>query len=167
MRWPHWPDDEERGPMTDGGMEEVCGFHVRMDVAYDPESHMWVQSAPGGRVRIGLEPLEVEASGTVAAVTVEGRGTRLARGEQVGSLEAEKFVGPLRCPLSGVVAAVNEVVVEHPSKVDSDPYGSWLVELEPTNLDEETEHLVSGRAAIREWFSAQVSEYRLKGVLAE
>lgn len=147
--------------------DRVAGFEVRLDVAYDAGSHMWVEVLDRGRVVVGLDPLIVEANGTLAAVAFSRVGAELRRGEPFGSLEAEKFVGPLTAPLSGVVTAVNPAVAERPSLVDADPYSAWLVEIEPAALDAEAPALIAGADEIRAWFAAEVGEYRLKGVLAE
>jgi glycine cleavage system H protein len=149
------------------GVEMVEGFGVRLDLAHDPLTRTWLERRPGGRVRVGLDPLEVEASGTVAAVALLPQGTTVARGEQIGSLEAEKFVGPLHSPLAGTVEAVNQEVLAHPAEVDRDPYGAWLVEICPEPGAWERSELVEGEQAVRSWFARAVDEYRRKGVLAE
>lgn len=147
--------------------ELVSGYRIRVDLSYDPLSRTWIEQRPDGRVRIGMDPLEVEASGTIAALTLVPPGSVVARGGEIGSLEAEKFVGPLKSPLSGKVEAVNDHVLAQPSEVDRDPYAAWLVELHPTSEGGEASWLVTGRERVREWFEEQVREYRLKGVLAE
>lgn len=149
--------------------EHVAGFEVRTDVAYDRDSHLWLEVLDSGRVAVGLDPLVVESNGTLAAVAFGAIGGHVARGEPFGSLEAEKFVGPLTAPLEGVLAAVNSDVVAQPSLVHTDPYGAWLAELEPSDAerDRALRAWISGEDAVRSWFAAEVAEYRLKGVLAE
>lgn len=146
--------------------EQIDGYRVRLDVAYDAETHLWVEESPSG-ARIGFDPLGLEINGTLSQVVIEPVGSLATRGEPLGSLEAEKFVGPVVSPLSGTVTAVNEDVLARPSIAERQPYDSWLLELAPSQLEEERESLVSGAGAVRVWFAAQVAEYRLKGVLAE
>ncbi|HLH69604.1 MAG TPA: glycine cleavage system protein H [Candidatus Dormibacteraeota bacterium] len=147
--------------------ETVSGFLVRLDLAYDPRSRTWLEPIEGGRVRIGLDPVEVEASGTVAALSLPAPGSVVRRGGELGSLEAEKFVGPLLSPVSGTVTAVNDQVLARPSEVDRDPYLAWLVELAPDPEVGGPVELVQGADAVRAWFEQVVVEYRQKGVLAE
>jgi glycine cleavage system H protein len=120
-----------------------------------------------GRLRIGMDSLGVETSGTLAQLAFLPVGEELKRGQPFGSLEAAKFVGPLTSPLSGTVTAHNEAVLADPSLVERDPYGAgWLVEValaDPGELGD----LVQGAEAIPAWFAAEVESYRLKGVLAE
>jgi glycine cleavage system H protein len=145
----------------------VAGFGVALDRAYDPAGHFWVSMIGPDRARIGMDALGVETSGTIAQLAFLPVGEHLKRGEAFGSLEAAKFVGPLKSPLSGTVTATNDAVVADPSLVERDPYGvGWLIELvlaDPGELG----GLISGADEIPAWFAAEVEDYRLKGVLAE
>jgi glycine cleavage system H protein len=146
---------------------EVEGYALALDRAYQPDDHLWVQQLEDGRVRVGLDSLGVETSGTLAQLAFAPTGTAVARGEPFGSLEAAKFVGPLTAPLSGTVAAHNEAALADPGLVERDPYGDgWLVELAPSALDGELELLRSGDD-VRPWFEDELAEYRLRGVIAE
>lgn len=150
-----------------GETVEVEGYVLALDRAYQPDDHLWVQPVEGGRVRIGLDPLGVETSGTLAQLAFAPAGTAVARGEPFGSLEAAKFVGPLVAPLSGTVAAHNERVLADPGLVEQDPLGDgWLVELEPSAPDEELALLLRGDAVVP-WFAGKLADYRLRGVIAE
>ncbi len=146
---------------------EVAGFNLALDRAYDGAGHFWVSTIDEARVRVGMDALCVETSGTLAQLAFLPVGEHLKRGEAFGSLEAAKFVGPLTSPLSGTVSATNEAVVEDPSLVEREPYGQgWLIELDLADPGELAE-LVSGAHPIRVWFEAEVEDYRMKGVLAE
>lgn len=158
-------DHGAAGEVEPPGRATVSGYSVRLDVAYDPVTHTWLEERAPGRVRVGLDPLEVEASGTVAALSLLPAGSAIERGAAMGSLEAEKFVGPLLSPLSGTVVGVNDDLVARPSELDRDPYAAWLVEID--HADTAPSDLVRGAAQVRSWFEGQVAEYRLKGVLAE
>ena len=151
--------------MTPG--REVAGFPVALDRAYHPENHLWVAVGEPTAVRIGLDALGVETSGTLAQLAFVEVGEAIGRGEAFGSLEAAKFVGPLTSPLSGRVTATNEAVLADPRLVERDPYGAgWLIEMtlsDPSELKD----LVQGAEAVPAWFAAEVADYRLKGVLAE
>jgi glycine cleavage system H protein len=146
---------------------EVSGYRLDPERAYHPETHLWVDV--GSRpVRIGLDALGVETSGTLAQLALLPPGTEVARGDPFGSLEAAKFVGPLVSPLSGRVVVANHTAVVDPNLVERDPYGAgWLVIIEPSRLEEELTELVRGREAVTAWFAAEVEDFRTKGVLAE
>lgn len=145
----------------------VDGYPLRLDRSYDPDTHMWVLTKPDGRVRIGLDALTADTYGSLAQLVISAVGTGVDRGEPFGSLEAAKFVGPLSAPLSGLVATVNTAVLEDPELVLREPYdGGWLIELDPTELDDEGCLLVSDEVA-HTWFAQAVIDHREKGLVAE
>ncbi|HET6953036.1 MAG TPA: hypothetical protein VFI47_21830 [Acidimicrobiales bacterium] len=144
---------------------EIEGYRVAIDRAYHPHTHVWVERL-AGTVRLGLDPLGLETMGTLAQLALAAVGTVVERGDAVGTLEAETFVGPLESPLSGSVVAVNDAAADEPRSVHDDPFAAWLVELAPADLDAEASALVAGDD-IGPWFAAKVADYRLKGVLAE
>jgi len=146
---------------------EVEGYRVALDRSYDAETHVWVSVLTPDRVRIGMDPLGVETSGTLAQLSFLPLGTTLFRGQSFGSLEAAKYVGPLTTPLSGVLTACNEAVLDNPGLPEVDPYDDgWLVELSPTALGQEHPMLVSGSDVVP-WFTRRLADYRLKGVIAQ
>jgi glycine cleavage system H protein len=144
----------------------VAGYRLATDRAYDPETHVWVKQEANGRVRIGLDPLGIETMGTLAQLDLWEPGATVARGEPAGTLEAEKFVGPLACPISGTVVAVNAEAVADPRRVHADPFATWLLEVQPADYAAEATALVAGDD-VAAWFEAKVADYRRKGVLAE
>jgi len=147
---------------------EVQGYVLALDRGYDSDTHVWALVVAPDRVRLGMDPLGVETSGAVAQLALVPLGTRVRRGEPVGSIEAEKFVGPLTSPLSGTVVAHNDAAVADPGLVHRDCLGGgWLVELTPSDLDTERALMVEGVEHVQPWFEGKLAEYRLKGVLAE
>lgn len=146
----------------------VGRYQVAVDRLYDPQHHLWVLPVSDAQVRLGLDPLGVEANGTLAQLVLVPVGTLVRRGEAFGSLEAAKFVGPLVAPVSGRVVAHNPLAVTDPAQVEQDPFGAgWLVELETTDFPTERAHLLEGAEQIIPWFREEVEAYRRKGVLAE
>jgi glycine cleavage system H protein len=147
-------------------LHEVSGFAVALDRSYHPATHMWVRIIAPGVVRIGMDPLGVETSGTLAQVALPEPGTELAAGRPFGQMEAVKFVGPLTSPVCGTVRAVNAAAAADPGLVERDPLGDgWLIEAEltdPADLDA----LLSDPKQITAWYAATIAEYRLSGAIA-
>lgn len=133
---------------------------------YDRETHLWVDPRTPGRLRCGLDPLGSETSGDIVALSFEPPGVRVERGAAFGSLEAAKFVGPLIAPVSGRLCTHNEAVLADPARVNRDPLGSWLVEIEPDRAEEELALLLHGPERLRSWFEAEIERFRDEGMLA-
>lgn len=161
---------------------EVDGYRLAVDRYYDEATHLWVADAappgtaslplgpPAGTVqavRCGFDPLGSETSGDVVAVSFEPVGTRVARGEAFGSLEAAKFVGPLLAPITGTLRRHNDAVIENPGLVNRDPLAHWLVEIEPEQPDEELPLLLHDPQAVVAWFRREVERFRTQGMVAE
>jgi glycine cleavage system H protein len=83
----------------------VQGFMLRLDRAYEFADHMWVEVMSPESVRVGMDSLGIETAGTLAQLQFVEEGTVVTRQNPMGSLEAEKFVGPVVAPLSGTVTA--------------------------------------------------------------
>ena len=65
-------------------------------------------------------------------------------------MESVKAVSDLISPVTGVVCAVNEELLDAPELLNQDPYGAWIIKVE--NLDGQEELL---DAAAYEAFCAQ------------
>ncbi|MHB8449624.1 MAG: glycine cleavage system protein H [Mycobacteriales bacterium] len=148
-------------------VELVAGFELAADRYLEPTSHVWVQVLAPDRVRLGMDALGAETSGTLAALVLLPEGTVLSAGQAYGSVEAAKFIGPLTTPVAGTVLATNGAVCADAGLVERDPYGDgWLIDLEPADLARDLARLVTGEEA-RARFAARVAEYRSAGVLAQ
>lgn len=155
-------------PSTGADEISVGGFAVRTDRLYDPVTHLWVLPLPDGTVRIGMDALNVETTGTLAGLDFLPEGTPLRRGTPYGTVEAAKFVGPLATPVSSVVVRGNPAVLADPGLIEREPYDAgWLVELRPTDWDGESPVLLSGLTQLRTWMAAEVADYRERGLIAE
>ncbi len=141
-------------------------YRLAADRYYERESHLWIARRGEGRMRCGFDPLGSETAGDIVAVSFEAVGTRVARGEAFGTIEAAKFVGPLLAPLSGRLVAHNREVLANPALINRDPLAAWLVELEAGD-EAELVRLLHGGEEIRAWFEAEIDRYRREGLLAE
>ena len=156
--------------MTQGEemVEVVSGFPVHMGYAYDLANHFWVAASIDRSIRVGMDALGLETSGTLAQLAFDAIGTVIERGAPFGTLEAEKFVGPLVAPVSGHIVVVNDAAMADPAMLQADPYGEgWMIQMEPSDLDNDRALLITGRAQIISSFEEKIRYYRLEGVLAE
>jgi glycine cleavage system H protein len=92
---------------------------------------MWVADAGEGRVRVGMDALGIETSGTLVQLSLPSPRAAVTAGRPFGQMEAAKFVGPLISPVTGIVSGVNEKAAADPGLAERDPYGAgWLIEVE-------------------------------------
>lgn len=146
-------------------MVVIDGFDLALDRGYDRTTHMWVRPVADDVVRVGMDALGVETSGTLAQLSMEPEGSTLQAGRPFGQLEAAKFVGPLISPVAGTLIAANEAVLLDAGVVERDPYGEgWLIEVRVDvasleGLCRDAEELIA-------WFEERIDHYRREGVLA-
>ena len=61
----------------------------------------------------------------------------MTAGEAFGDVESVKAVSDLISPVSGVICAVNEELLDSPELLNSDPYGAWIIRVEDVSHSEE------------------------------
>ena len=148
-------------------MKQVDKYQVRTDLYYDPVHHFWMD-VTGNKAVIGMSPLVQETNGSFVAIQMGRTGTSFRKNESIGSVEAEKHVGPLKAPVSGKILVVNENVIENPRLINEDPYGEgWLMEIELTHAAVEIAGLVSGEEKVMEWFESELKKFDEKGWIAQ
>ena len=113
------------------------------------KDHEWMKMEDGVAV-IGISDFAQDALGDVVFVNLPGEGDAVTAGEAFGDVESVKAVSDLVSPVSGTVCAVNEELLDEPEKLNSDPYGAWLIKVE--NVGDTSELL---DAAAYEAFCAQ------------
>lgn len=120
-------------------------MQIPEDLRYT-ENHEWVRSETDGTVTVGISDYAQDALGDVVYVDLPDVGRIVEAGETIAEVESTKSVNDVYAPISGVVASVNEPLMDTPELVNSDPFGSgWFVTISP--VDEATlEALMDGVA---------------------
>jgi len=147
-------------------MARFEGFELPDDLYYHPEDHLWAR-VEDGRVRVGLDDLAQRSAGQVRHVRLKPPGRKIAAGRSFGTIEAGKYVGPLRAPVGGTLVEINQQVMGQPDLINADPYGEgWLVVIEAEDLDADLAGLVHG-PDVQTWLEEAVRDYRRRGLLKE
>lgn len=94
------------------------------------KTHEWVKFTEDGTALVGLSDHAQESLGDVAFINLCDEGDVLEAGDVLGDIESIKAVSDVYAPVGGRVLSVNEDLLDFPDRINSDPYGSWLVELE-------------------------------------
>ncbi len=147
-------------------MAQAEEFYLPDDFYYERDDHLWAK-IEDGKVRVGLDQFGQKAAGNVAYVKLMPVGKAVAKRRAFGSLEAGKYIGPLKAPVAGKIVEVNDAVLANPKLVNSDPYGeAWFVVIEPSNLEGDLADLAHG-PDIQRWLEDEVAEYKARGLLKE
>ena len=99
-------------------------------------SHEWVKNEDGVYA-VGISDFAQKALGDVVFVNLPAEGDEVTAGEAFGDVESVKAVSDLISPVSGVICAVNEELLDSPELLNSDPYGAWIIRVEDVSHSEE------------------------------
>ena len=100
------------------------------------KSHEWVKEE-GGIATVGITDFAQDALGDVVFINLPEAGDEVVAGESFGDVESVKAVSDLVSPVSGIVKAVNEELIDAPEMLNSDPYGAWIIKVEQVTDREE------------------------------
>lgn len=102
--------------------------------------HEWVRVGSGPTARVGITDYAAEQMDNIVYVSLPQVGEEVALDDACAEVESPKSVSDVFAPVSGVVSAVNELLVENPEIINADPYGDgWIFEVElsdPEELDD-------------------------------
>ena len=99
-------------------------------------SHEWIKEE-NDIAAIGITDFAQDALGDVVFINLPELGDEVVAGESFGDVESVKAVSDLLCPVSGIVKAVNEELIDAPEMLNSDPYGAWIIQVEQITDREE------------------------------
>ncbi|MEE9252701.1 MAG: glycine cleavage system protein GcvH [Thermodesulfobacteriota bacterium] len=104
--------------------------------------HEWAR-VKGDVIVIGITDYAQDALGEIVYIELPGVDKKVSKGDVLGAVESTKAVSDLFSPLGGEIVEVNEVLLESPEIINSDPYGEgWMFKIEPSEV-EELEELMS------------------------
>lgn len=93
------------------------------------KSHEWVEYLEENKIRTGLTDYAQEALGSLVFVNLPEEGDEVTAGESYADVESVKAVSDVNAPVTGVVSAVNEDVMDSPEQLNENPYASWMIEI--------------------------------------
>lgn len=119
-------------------------YKVPEDLKYS-EDHEWVK-VEGDTVIIGITDYAQAKLTDIVFVELPDEGEEIETGSEFGSIESVKSVSDLIAPISGEVLAKNEELDDSPEKLNSDPFGSWMIKVKASNLDDDLADLMDTQA---------------------
>ncbi len=129
-------------------MPDVRNCNLPDDVYYLVERHVWARQVLEV-IEIGLTDVAQNLAKTIISVTPKKVGRKLRAEQSVATVESGKWVGPVPCPVAGVLVEVNTDLVAQPALINTDPYGAgWVARIEPDDWNTDSANLVTGAEAM-------------------
>lgn len=110
-------------------------MNIPAELSYT-KSHEWLR-VDGAVSVVGLTDFAQDSLGDIVFVNLPQPGDPVTAGEPFGDVESVKAVSDVISPVSGVVKAVNEELLDNPALVNEDPYGAWFIQVEDVTGQEE------------------------------
>ena len=108
------------------------------------EQHEWVK-VEGNKAYIGITDYAQKAMGDIVFVELPEVDAELNKEDAFGVIESVKAASDMYMPIDGKVLEVNEELVDDPSLVNTDAYGSWMILVEITD-ESQLESLISAES---------------------
>ena len=90
----------------------------------------WIKMLDDTTALIGITDYAQDQLNDIVFVTLPAVGDEVTADTPFGDVESVKAVSDLVCPVTGVVAEVNEELDGSPELLNSDPYGNWVIKVE-------------------------------------
>lgn len=100
------------------------------------KDHEWVKE-DGGEYVVGITDYAQSELGDLVFVNLPEEGDSVTKGESFSDVESVKAVSDVISPLTGVVSAINEAVLDAPESINSSPYEAWFVKVKDVTDKEE------------------------------
>ena len=100
------------------------------------KSHGWVKEE-GGEFVVGITDYAQSALGDLVFVNLPEEGDEVTVGESFSDVESVKAVSDVVSPLSGVVSAINEEILDSPKNINDSPYDAWFIKVKDVTDKEE------------------------------
>ncbi len=132
------------------------------DLLYDLDNNTWLRVEENGEVTVGVTSVLAAIAGKLTLAKLKAVGVDLRRGQSLGTLESQKFVGPIPSPVSGNVLKTNGLLVDRPRIVNNSPYDEgWIARLKPAHLALER-LLLSKIAESKVQLTQKITEFRVR-----
>ena len=98
---------------------------IPQNLKYSP-SHEWVK-VEGDEVIVGITDFAQKELGDLVFINLPNVEDEMVRDEAFADVESVKAVSDIISPVNGVVAEVNEALLDAPEMINQDAYQAWIV----------------------------------------
>ncbi len=150
-------------------MADVRGCAFPDDLRYDTDLNVWFRdldgSQDGGLLEAGLTAFGLAIVGELYMFNPRPVGRDIEAGRAFALIEVAKTVLSVRTPFACQIAEINEPLTESPTRINRQPFESWLVRLKVPNLSDAHALLLQGSAVVTR--AVELMELNQMDVLAD
>ena len=101
------------------------------------KSREWIKMQEDGTALVGLSDYAQDALGDLVFVNLPEAGDEVSAGEPFADVESVKAVSDVYSPLTGVVDAINDNLLDTPEAINEAPYDAWFIKVSDITDKEE------------------------------
>ncbi len=101
------------------------------------KSHEWLNDLGDGTFTVGISDFAQNELGGLVFVNLPEPGDEVVAGETFADVESVKAVSDIYSPVTGVVAEINEELLDQPELINEAAYDAWFIKVE--NVTEKSE----------------------------
>lgn len=109
---------------------------------YYTNDHEWVK-VEGGEAYIGITDFAQHNLGDIVYVELPEIDDEFEKEEAFSAVESVKAASDIYLPIDGKVIEVNEVLIDDPALLNSDPYDNWIAKVEISDKSQIDELMTS------------------------
>ena len=114
------------------------------------KSNEWVKMLSDNSALVGITDYAQSELGDLVFINLPLVGDSIAKEEAFCDVESVKAVSDVISPLTGVVAEVNEALLDAPQLLNESPYEAWIAKVEDITDTEELMDAESYQAFIQQ-----------------
>ncbi len=132
------------------------------DLLYDLENNTWLRVDSKVEITVGVTSLLSAIAGRLIRAKLKPVGVSVERHQSLGTLESERFVGPIPSPVSGVLVEMNLKIVERPRTINDSAYDEgWIARLRPSHFSTE-ESMLSKATDSRVLLAQKIAQFHAR-----
>ncbi len=112
----------------------MASYHYESSLKY-AGTHEWARREDS-TVVVGISDPAQDMMSDIVFVELPEVGETVVAGDAVAVVESVKAAEDIIAPVTGIVAAVNEALIDTPELVNSDPYGAWFLKIDAADAAE-------------------------------
>ena len=137
------------------------GKYNMPDDLYYHKGHCWAK-IEGDMAKIGYNNFGERLAGPIKSIELLDEEDVVSQNEPFGTLSSGKWAGKLESPIAGEIVEINEDVVDNPSAINEDPYGSWLVKIKMEDPGQVNTLFKGGTDALQQWLNNEITQFESK-----
>ena len=95
-----------------------------------------------GNYEVGITDFAIEQLGDIVFIELPEVGANFSKDEIFATIESVKAASEIYMPVGGEVVEINEALINSPELINEDAFGSWLIKINPSNFQEDSQGLM-------------------------